>query len=57
MMNIQREQAQQFHANFQRLERNIERIDRNSLELRNFFVVVLLQLALFSILLNAYWLN
>lgn len=56
-MNIQREQAQQFHANFQRLERNIERIDRNSLELRNFFVVVLLQLALFSILLNAYWLN
>lgn len=56
-MNIQREQAQQFDANFQILDRNIERIHRNNLSIRNFFVVILLQLALVSILLNAYWFN
>lgn len=56
-MNIKQEQMQQFDTNFLLLNRNIERIYRHNLDLRNFFTTVLFQLAVIAVFLHAYWFN
>ncbi|MDJ0569430.1 MAG: hypothetical protein QNJ53_10330 [Pleurocapsa sp. MO_192.B19] len=56
-MNTEVRQAEQFYANFQRLDLNINRIQRKNTNRRNLLLVILLQLSMASIFLNAYFIN
>lgn len=47
--------TEQFHLNFQKLNHNMDRLQRKNMKRRNLFVVILLQLSLVTILLNAYF--
>jgi hypothetical protein len=56
-MNTEIRQAEQFHANFQRLDRNIDRLQRKNMDRRNLFIVILIQLSMATIFLNVYFVH
>ncbi|WP_186375780.1 hypothetical protein [Hyella patelloides] len=56
-MNTETRQAEQFHANFQRLDRNIDRLQRKNMDRRNFCLIILLQLSMASVFLDFYFVH
>lgn len=57
MMNSETRQARDFYANFQLLDRDINRIQRTNIRMRNFFLLLLTQLFLLTLLFSTSWMN
>ena len=56
-MNSETRQAKQLYSNFQMLDLNINRIQRRSMRMRNFFLLLLTQLFLLSFFAITPWIN